>query len=272
MKRPLYIPKITTGYPSPTVVLLLFCTTILIFTVLVFLFQTSSILLNVFLTQAVALLLPCLLAVRTFGYKKELLFPLFRPRWLDVMLVISMTIAMGIVTDYLVLWTDILFKVPVPYREALKSLLRFDSGAELGMKVVLLAFVPALVEELYFRGFCQNGMASTYSKGKALFLASLFFAFAHINPWYLHIYLLLGIFIGTISMARGTLVLPIIAHLTNNLWTILTTIVGISLPSEKGYLPKDIAMCGVAAMFVIGLGIFFLLGTRTKPLSLSSGD
>lgn len=249
--------------PDLTVVVLLFCAVILIHTVIVFFARSASPFVSIFLTQVIAILLPTLFVVKTFGYDKKLLFPLSAPSLEDILSVILLTIAVGIISDYLVSWTDEILRVPVQYRTALLKLLQYDSSLELIGKIIFLALIPAAIEEFYFRGFCQNGLSHTYSQGKSLIIASALFAIAHINPWYIHIYFMLGIFIGAIFIFRRTLYLPFIAHLTNNLWTILMIAVNVEFPVTRRFTMEDAWMLLASITMLIALGLrFAILGRR----------
>jgi hypothetical protein len=80
--------------------------------------------------------------------------------------------------------------------------------------------VPAICEELFFRGFLQGMMESRYGTWVSMILTSLFFALAHMNPWYFPYYLFLGLYLGWLRVWSGALTLSILAHLMNNLYSL----------------------------------------------------
>jgi membrane protease YdiL (CAAX protease family) len=86
----------------------------------------------------------------------------------------------------------------------------------------VLAIVPALSEELLFRGYIQKNYAATVSPRFAVILTGLAFAFFHLSPANLLPLALLGWFIGYIYAQSGNLSVPVLVHFVNNLAALTT--------------------------------------------------
>lgn len=87
--------------------------------------------------------------------------------------------------------------------------------------VVVLALVPALCEELLFRGYIQKNYASSVSPRNAVVLTGLVFAFFHMSLANLLPLALLGWFIGYIYARSGNLAVSAFVHFMNNLAALL---------------------------------------------------
>lgn len=82
-----------------------------------------------------------------------------------------------------------------------------------GMELLLISLPPAVVEELFFRGLLQPWVG--------LWAASVIFAILHwgfVKELWAHGLhaLLIGLFLGWLSLATGSLIAPMVAHGVNN--------------------------------------------------------
>ncbi|HCU23826.1 MAG TPA: hypothetical protein DF383_02320, partial [Deltaproteobacteria bacterium] len=96
-----------------------------------------------------------------------------------------------------------------------EQLMARESFWDLPLKIFILAFVPALCEEFLFRGLIQGMMVSSFGTWPGILLTALFFAIAHVNPWYFLYYFGLGIYLGWLRDWRNNLILCMLAHFAN---------------------------------------------------------
>jgi sodium transport system permease protein len=98
-----------------------------------------------------------------------------------------------------------------PTSEALRSQLAqmAEQIPNLGVAVLVFALMPAITEELAFRGYILTGLERTYSKGAAIVLSALLFGFLHV---------LLSLFQQLFGATLLGLVLGLIAIRTRSLW------------------------------------------------------
>jgi sodium transport system permease protein len=100
------------------------------------------------------------------------------------------------------------------------ELLKFDallSGGSTWIIVLVMAFVPAVVEELTFRGFILSGLRHIGSRRQAIVISSIFFALSHgaavqqaINAG------LLGLLLGFLAVQSGSIFTGMAYHATHN--------------------------------------------------------
>lgn len=172
--------------------------------------------------QGIGIALPILGVVWWKRYAVARLFPRHWPGPWAIVVTVVATIAVATLSDALVaIWDAEVRHRSLAYHEALRVLLMTHAPAEIVGRVLLFCVVPALIEELAFRGFCQTSLAAAYGPRIALVITAALFAVLHGQPWYLPFYLLLGLYLGVLYRWKGTLWLPIVAHFVNNLWTML---------------------------------------------------
>lgn len=101
--------------------------------------------------------------------------------------------------------------------EALKALLNMQSAGELIANLLLLALLPAIGEELVFRGVLQRQLMRRIARPwVVILLSAAVFSFVHFQfegflpRW------LLGIFLGWLYWRTGNFWVPVAAHFANN--------------------------------------------------------
>lgn len=90
------------------------------------------------------------------------------------------------------------------------------------LAVIVLALIPAIGEELIFRGVVLNGLRKRFSDVKAVLLTALLFALMHANLQQLVYPFLLGAVMGWVAVRTGSLISSIIIHFTNNFLVVLS--------------------------------------------------
>lgn len=89
--------------------------------------------------------------------------------------------------------------------------------------LVLTPLVPAIVEELMFRGIILRGLMQ-YGKTTAIVLSSLMFALAHRNAQQFIYQFLLALAIGVLVVETKNMFLGMLAHFINNLFASVSMI------------------------------------------------
>ncbi|HEX5963550.1 MAG TPA: CPBP family intramembrane glutamic endopeptidase [Gemmatimonadales bacterium] len=80
-------------------------------------------------------------------------------------------------------------------------------------ELAFLAILAGLAEEILFRGVLQAGLALLLPAGVALVIASLLFGLAHfVTPTYAVLAAVAGLYLGTVFLLQGNLLVPIVAH------------------------------------------------------------
>ena len=96
------------------------------------------------------------------------------------------------------------------------NLLKADSFAEMLLVIVVIAAVPAVCEEIMFRGYIQKSLGFKVKPFWAALITAIFFGFYHFNPYGLLPLICLGLYFGFAAYISNSLVVPIFLHFLNN--------------------------------------------------------
>lgn len=137
--------------------------------------------------------------------------------------------------------------------EMTRQLLRMDTAGVLMFNILMLAIVPAIGEELIFRGCLQNIFAKwAGNKHVAIWVTAIIFSAIHVQFYGFLPRMLLGALFGYLLIWSGTIWIPILGHFTNNAVAVITAYVyqqkGISL--EKLDQPDPVAFYVYIISFV----------------------
>jgi membrane protease YdiL (CAAX protease family) len=92
----------------------------------------------------------------------------------------------------------------------------------LGERTALIWAVPWIVvigpvaEEVFFRGYVLRAISEGWGFGAGAWISSLMFAAIHMNLSGFFVYLVIGLVLSRAYARTGTIVTPIVAHVTNN--------------------------------------------------------
>ncbi len=86
--------------------------------------------------------------------------------------------------------------------------------------VFVVAVVPGICEEVFFRGFVQKSFEQKYRPAKAIIITSLFFGLYHFNPYGLIPLIVLGIYLGYSAYRSDSILIPVMLHFLNNFITV----------------------------------------------------
>jgi len=189
--------------------------------------------LGVVLNEIVFILGIPILVVRVMRFDSSKLFPFKLPKARSIVPLLIAVAGMVIAMDYLTWVSDQVWPMPEKYQSALDNIMSVKSPAGYIYKLVLLCFLPGICEEIFFRGFAQTSLWRLKGKWFGIIIASLLFAILHGNPWYFHLYFLLGFFLSWTYSVSATLIVPIACHILNNAWTFTNHVLGTTLPWEN---------------------------------------
>lgn len=175
---------------------------------------------GIVINQVAILLLPVLIYTKVTGLSWSEFFPLRRPSLKETLLTLLLTAMVIAAIEGMVLLQEQFLPLPESVQAFYQALLEREHWLEGLWQFVALALVPAFSEELFFRGFMQKAMESRFGVTWAVILTSLFFALAHMNPWYFPYYFFLGLYLSWLRTWSASLSLCILAHLMNNLYSL----------------------------------------------------
>jgi CAAX protease family protein len=102
------------------------------------------------------------------------------------------------------------------FEQAYRMLVTADTPMEFVFVVITVALVPAVSEELLFRGLVQSSLEEAAGGLKGAIIAGVIFGAYHLNPFGFVPLVALGVFFGYIVYRSGNITLAIAAHFFNN--------------------------------------------------------
>jgi len=101
-------------------------------------------------------------------------------------------------------------------------LLGSTAVSDLLINLLVIAIIPAVGEELLFRGVIQKQFtALTHSKGAAVVLTAILFSALHMQFFGFLPRFALGVLLGYLYVWSGSIWLPVLAHFFNNATAVL---------------------------------------------------
>jgi len=129
-----------------------------------------------------------------------------------------------------------------------EKLLNVHSLQGLLFNIFLIAIIPAIGEELFFRGAIQNVFREWKGSLIAIWLTAIIFSTIHLQFYGFFPRLLLGAYFGYMLVWSGNLWLPILAHFTNNAIAVIFYYM-----KNNGYQTIDIDTIGTGNTLWMGL-------------------
>ncbi len=136
-----------------------------------------------------------------------------------------------------------------------------DSVWHLVIYVVVLAVLPAVVEEVFFRGFMLNGLGGMKTLGKVLTI-SFCFALFHGQITQFFYQFIFGVLLCLLTLYSGSTIPAIITHFINNFCIILFTYLGVNIDFYCWWL----ILIGAISLALL-IGGLYLLNKRGKNKS-----
>jgi len=147
------------------------------------------------------------------------------------------------------------------YTEQVIALSNLKSWGEFFMAIVIMAFFPALFEEIFFRGALQNLLERWWKAPLiAIIVTSLLFSVIHMSLYLFLSRALLGFILGLMYQRSKNIWVNIIAHFLNNTVAVIQ-LFWISRNKEKIEVDKldpQVPLWGALIAIAITAGLFIL--------------
>jgi uncharacterized protein len=151
--------------------------------------------------------------------------------------------------------------------ELTRLFLQMNSLGDLAFNLLVIAIVPAIGEELLFRGYLQQTFTKWLGKPHvAIIITAVLFSAIHMQFQGFLPRFALGIVLGYLLYWSDSLWLPIIAHLLNN---VIAVTFAYPALSDYEYLTENIATWQEAFFSFIAVGLLLFL--LQKNLSIKKG-
>lgn len=120
--------------------------------------------------------------------------------------------------------------------------------------LLMIAVLPALGEELIFRGIIQKGLMKRFNAHLAIWIAAALFSAIHLQFFGFVPRLLMGVAMGYLYFWSGNLWYPIIAHFTNNALSII-----LAYGIQHGSIDPQIETAGLDNGVVASFSLVFCM-------------
>lgn len=218
--------------------------------------------------QVVFLFLPTILFARLLSHRTKEIFSFRVPGIQESLFAFVALFSLQRVCEAYMFFQD---KIPVPkllhelldpIKKMMESLtavlIHSDTIPELLFVILVVAVVPALAEELLFRGLIQSTFGKIMPPLGAAVLTGIIFGLYHVNPFEVVPLVGLGIFFGVLRSRSQSLVMPMAAHFINNVLAVLAGYFGMENDSMLEAAQVAPAVSTVLFEFLI-FTIFFIL-------------
>jgi membrane protease YdiL (CAAX protease family) len=177
--------------------------------------------LGLVLAEPVAILLPTLLVVKRAGWDPRETLRLRAPSTTDALLALPLAVSLAVLSDQVSTLSDLVFPMPEWVRRSMASVMTASSPVDWLARLAGVGLGAAVSEEILFRGFIQTGLARRWGAPVSIALGSVAFAAIHMNPWGFLSFTLAGLVLGIAAHATGSILVPILIHLGNNVAAVL---------------------------------------------------
>lgn len=113
-------------------------------------------------------------------------------------------------------WQETWMPLPAGLAESVKSIEESFASIHPLALLLLLAVVPGVCEELFFRGYVMSGLRSTFGPVTAVLLAAAAFGVSHYMAHRLALTFMLGAVLGLLAMRNRSIWPAMIAHVLHN--------------------------------------------------------
>jgi membrane protease YdiL (CAAX protease family) len=131
--------------------------------------------------------------------------------------------------------------------EMTKYLINYESAGQMIFAFIVVAVLPAIGEELVFRGIIQNEFyRATRNPHVAVWVAAFIFSAVHFQFYGFFPRMLLGALFGYLYIWSGNLWMPVLAHFVNNGFTLVSMFF-----VQNGTIPVDLDSVELSASQVL---------------------
>ena len=162
------------------------------------------------------------------------------------------------------------------FEQTYRVLVDARSPGEFVVVVLAVAVVPAIAEELFFRGLIQKTVGQATGGLQAAILVGVVFGLYHLNPLNLVPLVILGTYFGFLVYRTGSLSLALAVHFFNNFLACMAAYIGIDeeflalSPGSAPSIPMLLATVVVFGVVFVAANAYVVWSTRTDDSSTVS--
>ncbi|QDU39884.1 CAAX amino terminal protease self- immunity [Maioricimonas rarisocia] len=133
-------------------------------------------------------------------------------------------------------------------------------GASVLVLLLFIAVVPAVGEELVFRGLIGRGLVSRWGVVMGVLLTSVMFAVVHMYPPHVAAIFPVGMVIHLVYLATRSFWMPVLFHFLNNASAVLVLSSGAPLESD----PQPLLVAGAVVYVLIAMWLLWRYRTQYR--------
>lgn len=157
----------------------------------------------------------------TLSLRPVAITTLFLVSFISIIFFVALNVFQGLIEPFFKPYADDM----IVYQEFFIGLASASrSPINVFLLVLGVGIIPAVAEEMLFRGIILSGLKNSSTATKAIVLSGLLFGIIHLFPPQVVVVSLLGIFFGILTVRTNSIVTSVWCHFLNN-----TMIIGIIL-------------------------------------------
>jgi membrane protease YdiL (CAAX protease family) len=156
--------------------------------------------------------------------------------------------------------------------KAINLIIYYQNPIDFIVILIVVAILPAIGEELLFRGVVQNEIKALLGNHHiAIWFAAFLFSFVHFQFFGFFPRMLLGVLLGYLYYWSGNILVPMFLHFMNNAITLITMnlvhqkVIDLDLNSSK-----EIPSIYIIFSFTISMVLLYIFWKTSKQTSKSS--
>jgi sodium transport system permease protein len=207
---------------------------------------------GIVLSQVITLVLPAILGAILLTRRPMQSLHFRTPVWSTSGLAILLFITIHPVAVSLALMLQRSFPMPDAAQLA-EKLAPLFVGVPYWQQLLIVAVVPAVCEEIAFRGWILSGLLQQYRPAGAIMISAILFGVSHMIPQQMVAATLLGVLLGIVATRTGSVWPGIVCHALHN--GLIVTYMGQQAQQKEvaGYPSAIVLMGGLASVLLIGL-------------------
>lgn len=218
---------------------------------------------NVLATQLLLILAPVVLFAMWLRTSAKVTFRLRAPCLVGCLAALAIGVAAPVLNEALLRALGVTSTSEV-MQKIEREIVAFVQASPVQAALVFGA-LPAVCEELFFRGFIQTGLTGAFrgrgAEARAVALTAALFALFHIYPEKWLPTFLMGLVLGLLAARTGSIWPGMIAHVLNNVLAILGVFEPLREPGTKELASWAVAVAGV----LLAAGVAALVVRRRDP-------
>lgn len=142
------------------------------------------------------------------------------------------------------------------------SMLKGDGIFDMSISILIGAIIPAITEELLFRGVGQRALEEKNSPFFAIAITSLVFGLLHFNFINLIPLISIGFFLGSLAYYSKNIIVPIFIHFLNNAFSIFVMFYETNESSQNLVNFGILESLGLLSLGLIGIIVLIIILSR----------